>query len=140
MQTILLVEDEDGIRSRVREELIEAGFNVLEADTGEAALEILRLFDGTIDWLFTDIRLPGQIDGWHVAFEYRFHHPLRPVVYATGFAPSEERRVENSILLRKPYRIAQAVETFEELRAALMEAQSVRSGMDVCKPEVVLAR
>lgn len=97
---------------------------MLEAETGEAALELLRLYDGVIDWLFTDIRLPGAIDGWHVAFEYRFHHPMRPVVYTTGYAPDEDRRVENSVMLRKPYRLAQAVAAFENLRATLDESRS----------------
>lgn len=97
---------------------------MIETDTGEAALEILRLYGGTIDWLFTDIRLPGAIDGWHVAFEYRFHHPTRTVVYTTGYAPDEARRVENSVMLRKPYRMAHAVSAFEKLRATLDESRS----------------
>ncbi len=115
--SVLFVEDTDLLRQVVAEELAEAGFEVIEAATGEDALAILRERRGRIDWLFTDIRLPGPIDGWRVADEFRFTYPLRPVVFATGDTQSRPRSYEDSVLLRKPYRVGEAVESFRRLQA-----------------------
>ena len=54
----------------------------------EAALTMLRERGSEIDWLFTDITLPGLIDGWEVAAAYRGFHPRRPVIYASTAARS----------------------------------------------------
>src|SRR3712207_3045210 len=66
--TILVVEDEALVRDLLVVELREAGYQVVSADTGEKALAILqdRTCTRNVDWLFTDIRLPGVIDGWRV--------------------------------------------------------------------------
>ena len=56
-----------------------------------------------IDWLFTDIHLPGLIDGWTVAAAYRERHPHRPIIYASTSARTERRTVSGSIYVRKPF-------------------------------------
>jgi two-component system, OmpR family, response regulator len=77
----------------------------------------------TIDWLFTDIRLPGCIDGWRVADEFRLTHPFRPVVYATAYAPGETRpQLHGSLIFRKPYRPAEIVAAFRRLSTELQGA------------------
>jgi CheY-like chemotaxis protein len=103
--TILVVEDEPLLRLTVCEELEERGFKVLEAEDAEQAFRILR---GTsdIDLVFTDIRLPGNHDGWDVAIEARRHYPSMPIVYTTGYAPDPERKVPEGEMLRKPYPLA----------------------------------
>lgn len=58
--TILLVEDETGLRQATSEYLRGKGYQVLEADTGEAALEICKSYPGRIDLLITDIVMPGS--------------------------------------------------------------------------------
>lgn len=117
-QTVLLVEDLDGLREAVADSLASAGFRVLVAADGEAALEIIRTFDGSIDWLLTDLKLPGPVDGWHVAFAYRYHHPLRPVIYATGHPEMERRPVEGSVLLVKPYTTSDVIAALARIGAA----------------------
>ena len=112
---VLVVEDEAKIRKLVVEGLKGAGFDVLEAESGEQALDLLRQHGDAIGWLFTDIRLPGVINGWNVAFEYRFHNPTRPVVYATGYDPASGSPVHGSIVFQKPYRPSQIVEAFQRL-------------------------
>ena len=113
--TVLVVEDEVLIREVLTTDLEDAGYRVLEAETGERALSLLRIWQDKIDWLFTDIRLPGAIDGWRLAEEFRLSHPLRPVVYATAFSEEWPQQVPGSIFLRKPYRPAQVVAAFRRL-------------------------
>ncbi len=103
LPAVLLVEDEYLLRETTAEGLRDMGFSVCEARDGEQALAILRSMGSEFDWLFTDIRLPGTINGWHVAFEFRFIHPLRPVVYATGWSEDIPPTVAGSLFFRKPY-------------------------------------
>lgn len=106
-QRILVVEDENDLRELVVECLEGEGWDVLSADSGEQALEHLRT-NPNIGALFTDIRLPGGIDGWSVAEEYRALHPNRPVLYATGYSASHTP-VSGSMFFRKPYKLQQIV-------------------------------
>jgi CheY-like chemotaxis protein len=53
--------------------------------------------------LFTDIQLPGEIDGWEIARRCRQSRPMLPVIYATAVARDEFRAVPGSVLFRKPY-------------------------------------
>jgi len=112
---VLVVEDEALVREALAAHLEDAGFAVLEADTGETAFDLLRIWQDRIDWLFTDIRLPGDVDGWRLAEEFRRSHPLRPVVYATGFREEWPQQVPGSIFLRKPYHPSQVVAAFRRL-------------------------
>ncbi len=109
--TILVVEDEAVVRDLLVAELRDVGYRVIAVDAGEPALAILQDSKDDIDWLFTDIRLPGVIDGWRVADEFRLTHPFRPVVYATAYAPEQERQLQGSFFFRKPYRPAEIVKT-----------------------------
>ncbi|WP_210247591.1 response regulator [Salinarimonas soli] len=123
LPTVLFVEDSDLLRQVVSEELSEAGFRVLEAASGEDALAVLRERVGQIDWLFTDIRLPGPIDGWRVADEFRFTYPLRPVIFASGDTASRPRAYGDSLFLRKPYRVSEVVESVRSLQAGWTHAE-----------------
>ncbi|HYF54902.1 MAG TPA: hypothetical protein VEA41_11645 [Salinarimonas sp.] len=80
------------------------------------AIELIREQPGEVDWLFTDIRLPGAVDGWRVADQFRFTYPLRPVVFATGSPNEKPRGLWDSLFLRKPYRTSEVVRAFELLR------------------------
>ena len=73
-------------------------------ETGEAALTILRDRGAAIDWLFTDIHLPGLIDGWTVAHAFRAIHPDRPVVYTSTDA-NGRIGVPGGLFLRKPFQV-----------------------------------
>ena len=118
--TILVVEDEALARELLVTELQDVGYDVIAVDAGEQALAILRDREREIDWLFTDIRLPGVIDGWRVADEFRLNHPFRPVVYATAYAPEQARQqLQGSYFFRKPYRPSQIVAAFRRLSADL---------------------
>ena len=101
-RTVLVVEDEPLVRDTIVQELEAAGLSVLEAETAEAGLAILN--QRPVCLLFTDIRLPGPMDGWGLAEAARSLQPDLPVIYATGFSAEEPRLVPQSVFLRKPYR------------------------------------
>ncbi len=114
---ILVVEDDAMLRELYRKALQRAGYQVLTADGGEDALSILKTWGERIDWLFTDIRLSGQIDGWAVGSAFSLNHPLRPVVYGSGFEPDGSRQVANSVFLRKPINVGELIAAFKKLSA-----------------------
>lgn len=100
---ILVVEDEAAIREAVCDQLAAGSFDVVEAGSGAEALARLEGVP-PVDALFTDIRLGPGPDGWDVALAFRTARPDGPVVYASGYAPGEPRRVGNSLFFPKPYR------------------------------------
>ena len=102
---VLVVEDEWLVRELIVGELLDAGFDVVEAESGEAALA--RYHEHNPDVLFTDIRLPGQIDGWDVAERCRASNSDLPVVY--GYSPTEHRLVPGAVLISKPYTCARVI-------------------------------
>jgi CheY-like chemotaxis protein len=110
---ILLVEDDDLVRTVAVDALEEAGFDVIEAVTGEEAMERCR--ERVADILFTDIRLPGRVDGWEIAERCREFNPDLPVVYATGFSVDAPRLVPGSRLLHKPYQLEQVIDTIRDM-------------------------
>ena len=112
--TVLVVEDEPLILDMISQELTEQGFAVLEAETGEAALSIIESGQ-TVDVLFTDILLPGELDGWRLAATVREAKPELPVIYATGYAVERGAAVPGSVLLKKPYRPSAITETIRTL-------------------------
>jgi CheY-like chemotaxis protein len=115
--SILLVEDEPLTQEVTTHYLQQAGFTVHGAATGEDALAILRQEGGAVDWLLTDINLPGRIDGWIVGAEFHLSHPLRPVVYASAFAPHQQARPAGGVFVSKPYSPAAVVELLGRLAA-----------------------
>ena len=112
--TVLVVEDEPLLCELMVDELKTLGFVVLRATTGE---EALRLIDGDepVDVLFTDIRLPGALDGWDVAEKFRDRNPSGPVIYTTGYSGTPARRVSQSAFMPKPYRPAAIVKEIRRL-------------------------
>jgi CheY-like chemotaxis protein len=120
--TVLLVEDEELVRDMIAEELRDAGFHVLEAADGEAACSLLTA-KGAVDVLFTDIRLPGQLDGWAVARMARQSHSALPVVYATGYTLDRSAEVSGAIFLNKPYQPSLVIETIQRLLNAASDVQ-----------------
>ncbi|MFH0302705.1 response regulator [Bradyrhizobium sp. 31Argb] len=109
--SVLLVEDDPLIREFVVEALREAGYHVIHASTGEEALAWCEHHVA----LVTDVRLPGQVDGWQIAERYREQDPNLPVIYATGFSPTPPRPVPGSRIVKKPFHPEEIVRTIKEL-------------------------
>jgi CheY-like chemotaxis protein len=100
--SVLVVEDEPGLRELMVEELVDAGFEVVDAEIGHAAIAIIDS-GRPIDVLFTDIRLPGVLDGWQIAQHAREVYPDIHVIYASGYSGDLSAQVPNSLYVRKPY-------------------------------------
>jgi CheY-like chemotaxis protein len=98
---ILVVEDDTFVRIALCEDLREAGLAVVEAASAEEALSYLSVGE-RIDLVFTDIQLPGRLDGIALARQLRTRHPALPVVLTSGntVPPGD---LEGSLFIPKPY-------------------------------------
>jgi PAS domain S-box-containing protein len=83
-ETILLVEDEPGVRQLVREMLHRLGYTILEAGGGPDALRIFDQHQGSIDLLLTDVIMP-QMSGRELAERLRLRQPSLKVLYVSGY-------------------------------------------------------
>lgn len=110
---VLLVEDDSLVREAVAEELRDAGFDVIEATTGDDALPLFA--SGGFDVLVTDIRMPGGTDGWDLAELCRKARPELPVIYMTGFSHVAHRQVAGSQILTKPFRLSDLAQAVRKL-------------------------
>ena len=88
---VLVVEDEWLVRSEISSEFNAQGLQVLEAASGEAALELFDM--SQIDILFTDIQLEGELSGWDVAEALRASKPDLAVIYTSGNSADRSRQV-----------------------------------------------
>lgn len=103
---VLIVEDSYMLLELLVTLCEQHGVATLSASSGEAALTLLREHGARIDWLLTDIRLPGLVDGWSVAEAYRQIQPHRPVIYSSTTATLNRPAVPGSIFVTKPFVIA----------------------------------
>ncbi|MCR0985641.1 hybrid sensor histidine kinase/response regulator [Roseomonas populi] len=104
---VLLVEDDPMIRAGTAEMLRDAGHEVAEAGSAEAALDRLR--EAEVDVVVTDLGLPG-LSGDAFAREARALRPGIGVVFATGRDEAPEDAPDGAVVLRKPYDAAGLVE------------------------------
>ncbi len=84
-ERILLVEDNDDVRSHVSAMLASLGYEVTSAASGREALELLDRV-GEVDLLFTDVVMPGGMNGREVAEEVRRARPGLRVLFTSGYA------------------------------------------------------
>lgn len=106
--TILIVEDDRDVRELAIAVLEDAGYRVLEAASGDEAHRLLLAHpDLRINLLFTDIVMPGPLDGIDLAGAARALRPDLKVLYTTGFADLVRRHGDDELhgtVLHKPYR------------------------------------
>ncbi|GGM14066.1 hybrid sensor histidine kinase/response regulator [Pseudomonas asuensis] len=104
-QTILLVEDSDDVRQVTEKYLRSQGYIVLSTHSGEEALQLLDQHK-KVDLLFTDIIMPGGMNGLVLADRVKQRIPDIPVLLATGYTEELANQNVNTSLciLNKPYR------------------------------------
>ena len=104
-ETILVVEDDDMVRSYVEKGLRELGYRVIVARNGREALEILRK-PGEIQLLFTDVVIPGGIFGPELARQASRLRPALKVLFTTGYSEQPAQSLDgiDVRILHKPYR------------------------------------
>ncbi len=105
-ETILLVEDNDGVRDYAKEVLETLGYRVIEASNAKDALGVIDT-SSRVDLLFTDVVLPGAGNGRVLATKAREKYPNLPVLYTTGYTRNaivHQGRLDADVsLLNKPY-------------------------------------
>jgi DNA-binding NtrC family response regulator len=99
--TILVVEDEALIRLDLASYLIQRGFNVVEAGSAAEAIELLER-DRTIRVVFTDVRMPGDMDGIALAKCVRERWPPTIIVVCSGNC-EEAVDLADIHIIEKPY-------------------------------------
>jgi len=118
-EVVLVVDDEEDVRGVAAFTLQDLGYTVVEAASPQQALEILA--EGrAVDLLFTDVVMPGGVNGFELARAGLERRPALKVLYTTGFAHGiDGDGAAGSAILRKPYR---RHELAEAMRRALAPA------------------
>lgn len=102
---ILLVEDEPVIRAVGTDALEEAGFEVIEAIDADDAVRILEML-GEVHVLFTDIRMPGSMNGLELAQLVHERWPAMKILVTSGDTwPTSKQMPDDGHFLPKPYRM-----------------------------------
>jgi two-component system, response regulator PdtaR len=114
--TVLIVEDEFLVRDVVQAELEEAGYEIVLAGSADAAIAILEART-EINLVFTDIDMPGSMDGLKLAACVRDRWPPVHIIITTGKARPLEIPA-NALFIPKPYvgqTVVDAIRTFENM-------------------------
>ena len=118
-ETILVVEDNDGVREVTSKRLAELGYRVITLDTARLAIERLRSEETKVNLVFSDIVMPGGMSGYDLAGWIAEHRPHIKCLLTSGY-PDEIARTQSGDLrsirlLRKPYTRRDMAETLREI-------------------------
>src|SRR5262245_2647867 len=119
-QTILVVEDEVLIRMVISEYLRACGHRIIEAASGDEALIVLQHLDTKIDVVFSDIDMPGLMDGFALSQWLRANRPGIDVILTGSIrrAASEAADLCDAGPLPKPYEPQLVMDRIKRLLAA----------------------
>ena len=119
--TLLLVEDEDAVRSFGARALRNKGYNVLEANSGESAIEVLQGEPKMVDLISTDVVMP-RLDGPGLVKEVRQNNPDIRVIFISGYTEDAFRKSlgeDTGIhFLPKPFSLKQLASKVKEVLEA----------------------
>jgi two-component system, response regulator PdtaR len=116
---VLVVEDERLLRLLVVEALIDEGFEIMEAEHADAALTVLESHAPGIHVLFSDITMPGALDGLALAHYASKHWPWIRVLLTSGRPhPGRAAFPKGSRFVPKPYKHEHVIRHIRELAAA----------------------
>ena len=115
--TILLVEDEEGLRSLNARGLRSRGYSVIEASNGVEAMEALEEKNGAVDLVVSDVVMP-EMDGPTLLKAMRDRNPDLKIIFVSGYAEDafEKSLPENQqfAFLPKPFTLSQLVAAVKE--------------------------
>ena len=116
MAIILIVEDELLLSMDISEALEDAGYAVIAVANADEAIKVLESRNN-VRTIFTDIDIPGSMDGLKLAAAVRDRWPPIHIIVTTGTkAPRRDEMPANSAFIAKPYRraeVLEAVHSFE---------------------------
>jgi two-component system cell cycle sensor histidine kinase/response regulator CckA len=115
--TILLVEDEEGLRALNARGLASRGYTVLQAGNGVEAIEVLEKSEGKIDLVVSDVVMP-EMDGPTLLKELRKRNPALKIIFVSGYAEDAFEKSlpkgEQFAFLPKPFTLRQLVAAVKE--------------------------
>ena len=118
--TVLVVEDEVLVRLVIADYLRDCGYKVHEAVSGEEAIAILQAPEVSIDVVFSDVEMPGSMDGFALARWVRANKPGMEVILTSGIERSADIAAtlcEAGPLMKKPYSSQDVVDRLRQLAA-----------------------
>jgi two-component system cell cycle sensor histidine kinase/response regulator CckA len=119
--TILLVEDEEGLRALNARGLASRGYTVLEAGNGVEAIEVLAKSDWQVDLVVSDVVMP-EMDGPTLLRELRSRNPTLKIIFVSGYAEDAFQKHLPAdgqfMFLAKPFTLKQLVNAVKETLAA----------------------
>jgi two-component system, cell cycle sensor histidine kinase and response regulator CckA len=119
--TILLVEDEEGLRQLNARGLTSRGYTVLEAGNGVEAIEVLERSDGQVDLVVSDVVMP-EMDGPTLLRELRSRNPDPKIIFVSGYAEDAFQKHLPAdgkyAFLAKPFTLKQLVNAVKETMVA----------------------
>jgi two-component system cell cycle sensor histidine kinase/response regulator CckA len=125
-ETILLVEDEESLRTLTRSQLEDSGYTVLEANCGSEAIRIARQHRGPIHLLLTDVVMPGM-NGRVVAENLTASRPETRVVYMSGYLGFSDYGLTNldAVIIQKPFTRHVLLQRLREVIALEEKSQQI---------------
>jgi CheY-like chemotaxis protein len=112
--SILVAEDESLLRMMATDMFEEAGFKVVEASSGEAAVDLLK--SAPVCALFTDVELLGKMDGFELAWIAHRREPEAAILIVSGRRlPDPDDLPPGAIFLSKPYDLKRVLHSLEQL-------------------------
>jgi len=124
LATVLVVDDDQLVREPIADYLREVGYAVLEAGDAREAIELVD-HAAHVDLVFTDVRMPGELDGVGLARWVRTHRPDLPVLMTSGYYGTGwlGERLEREVrLIQKPYTQDEVLGHIRRLLAAHVAA------------------
>jgi two-component system, response regulator PdtaR len=113
---VLVVEDEPLVRMMAADELEEAGFHVLEAANADVALAVLEARSDEVHVLFTDVDMPGSMDGMALAEQVHQRWPHTWLLISSGYARLHPGEIpDHGHFVPKPYRSDTLVQHIAEM-------------------------
>jgi DNA-binding NtrC family response regulator len=125
---VLVVEDEILIRLAIADHLRDAGLTVYEAANGTEAVDLITHHGRDIDAIFSDIMMPGAIDGLGLLTWVAQHDPDLPIILTSGVPPQDtttDQLNDAGLFFLKPYnmdRVAAVLTAKAKARAEAREA------------------
>ena len=115
--TILVIDDDERVRTLLRDILLFGGNRVIEASDGESGMRHLE--KGGFDMVLTDLGMPGM-NGWEVTKLIKTRIPQLPVALITGWGTNlDEKKIEESgvdWIIGKPFQVSEILETVKLFR------------------------
>jgi len=113
--TILIIDDDERVRSLLRDILLYGGYQVVEASDGKSGTNYIEQ-GGLVDMVMTDLGMPGM-NGWEVVRWIKEREPKIPVALVTGWGVrlDEDKIRESGVdwIIAKPFQVHEILETVQ---------------------------